>query len=983
MEPPHSTNKAGSALLVTLLVMGLMTMLVLAFSTHVRLELRNISNHQDQHLARANARLGLELALAQLQVAAGPDQRVTATSNLISGETTNRLTGVWNTSNPSTGSPTWLVSGPGVDSKVLLGSGTLGENPNPGDIVSAPLQMIFDANAAVNGAIAWWTADEGVKASVGKWNRQNALSSDSGLNDDEIRRMRQVTMARPNVESFFNSYDSTTLDTFWDDNTFDLSKMTSRVQLMHLENVSLAEIQALWHDITRMSYGVLANTESGRLKRDLSYNGVSGDFIDSFMSNPSVRNWINHRPRPDDSIDLSGTDEAAISSGSPVFTTPLVFTEFALYLGVFRREARSNDLRLQIRLRADVWNPHSFPMAFSSGNAPDILVEIEHLPSHEVRWETARGTTLEQSGDFLMNIDDLLFTHNQTNANFIIAAIPVRINSRMGAGEVRTISESAQAPLSDSINDLTPNLAMDDRIWTSAIGSEINVRIREPDGRLLQEFRSVPIPAFDTADILGHEIRSNNSPSLYEYQFVYHFRYYDETTNAFWDPDIDDDSEEVDIENFSDMEVWSKFLDPRGPVFDLTSHFTLDGGSTLDIIDMFDISNPGTAANEALFLGRPEFFFGGSGTTARSYYRFFDIPSTTPISVGSLQHISIKNTPPFIIGSQKAGDLNKIFDNYFFSSVPQTNNSWDPMSLSPLANNHLLPISSSNREMNLNHFQNPLSSTNFLVKGSFNINSLSREAWMAILGGINIFNWQYRVNEPNNDPINRLHVLNGLFRFKFGADRHFRHPYDNNPNYPEITQQRRLSWFRNSWQPDWAIAYTVGMRELRNGSSGDEINDLEELAQEIVDQIRERGAPFGSISEFANSGLLQKAINNTRINSTSLQNFSDVKNDVFTRLPINAPSYLTQADIFQAIAPVISTRSDTFLIRVYGDSRDQSGNILAREWCEVEVQRIPEPFSFRDRNNPNSVLEDFENPPDNFGRRFIIKSFRWLKSEEI
>ncbi len=955
--------------------MGLMTMLVLAFSTHVRLELRSISNHQNQHLARANARLGLELALAQLQAAAGPDQRVTASRMLYENQGSPLISGVWDTTQTTSSPFTWLISGPGIDTIELLGRGTLGENVDQIDIIEAPREEIVKPDGSVVGSFAWWFSDESVKASVGKINRQHDLKSAAGINETEKRRIPQVTMGRPRVEQLFTHYSQSSPTDLWQENSSELSKITTLNQMAHLPNISPEEIKISWHTKTRNAYGVLTDTKNGGLKRDLTYNG-SGQFVDNFMMNPSIRKWVNHRIKADDSIVLSGYDEKTATVSTPLFATPLIFTEFALYLGIFRHQAGSNDLRVQLRLRSDIWNPHSFPMLFTSSNLPDMIIEIRDLPIHTVKWETARGKPQQQSGEFLLNLNEIIFTNNQTKSTFTLTETPVRINSSLSAGEVRTISENAQGPINGIIQDPTPGLAVDDRLWTSAPESAITVRIKTTNGDLIQEFKSIPIPAFDTNDILGHEIRSRNSPNLDEYQFVYHFRFEDETTNSFYSDENEIVNEVASLlDSYTDMEVWSNILDPRGPVFDFESVPLLS--------DMFYISNPGTAANDAIFLGRPEFFYGGSGTTARSYYRFFDVPSIPPLSVGSLQHLLFTDKPPFITGHPNGENLNQVFDTYFLSTVPQNDTGWEPVLQMPLANTHLTPIDSKGRGMSIDSFRHPLSAANFLIEGAFNINSTNIDAWKTILGGINLYDWKYRVNEPSTKSVERDFVKNGLFRFPFGADRHFRHPFDNHSNYPEISLENKLSWYRDTWQPDWAISYTVGMRELRDGSNTDKINDLEDLATAIVELIKLRGSPFTSISDFVNSGIIQKAIDNTRINTATNDSFSDIWNDVLSRFPINSPSFLSQADVMQALAPLISSRSDTFILRAYGDAQDQSGNITARAWFEAEVQRIPEPFTFRQKDNQVLTNEDYFNPPCEFGRRFIITAFRWLTPEEI
>lgn len=95
------------------------------------------------------------------------------------------------------------------------------------------------------------------------------------------------------------------------------------------------------------------------------------------------------------------------------------------------------------------------------------------------------------------------------------------------------------------------------------------------------------------------------------------------------------------------------------------------------------------------------------------------------------------------------------------------------------------------------------------------------------------------------------------------------------------------------------------------------------------------------------------------------------------------PGWLTQADMLQAIGPVIAARSDTFRIRTCGEALSADGKtVLARAWCEAIVQRVPE---FVDSTDPPFARHDSISSPLNklFGRRFTITSFRWLASNEI
>ena len=94
------------------------------------------------------------------------------------------------------------------------------------------------------------------------------------------------------------------------------------------------------------------------------------------------------------------------------------------------------------------------------------------------------------------------------------------------------------------------------------------------------------------------------------------------------------------------------------------------------------------------------------------------------------------------------------------------------------------------------------------------------------------------------------------------------------------------------------------------------------------------------------------------------------------------PSWLTQADVLQIIGPVISARSDTFRIRAYGESVDpETGNPIARAWCEAIVQRMPEYVDGSNRMEDRD--SDLTAVNRRFGRRLNTISFKWLSPDEI
>ena len=98
----------GFALVVTLSLMILLTVIAVGLLTLNSISLRASSLGSATATARANARMAMLIAIAELQKAAGPDQRVTGAAALTQSGTTvianPAWTGVWRSDN-ATSSP--------------------------------------------------------------------------------------------------------------------------------------------------------------------------------------------------------------------------------------------------------------------------------------------------------------------------------------------------------------------------------------------------------------------------------------------------------------------------------------------------------------------------------------------------------------------------------------------------------------------------------------------------------------------------------------------------------------------------------------------------------------------------------------------------------------------------------------------------------------------------------------------------------------
>lgn len=283
-----------------------------------------------------------------------------------------------------------------------------------------------------------------------------------------------------------------------------------------------------------------------------------------------------------------------------------------------------------------------------------------------------------------------------------------------------------------------------------------------------------------------------------------------------------------------------------------------------------------------------------------------------------------------------------------------------------------------------------------MVKGAFNVNSTSVEAWKALFSSLKGKPVAYldksltagvtlQEDTPAGVPVAAGDVPNAA-------------SYQGSSSSPSDPEQ-------------W-----LGWRSLTK-------DEIEELAKAMVKQVKKRG-PFLSLSEFVNrrlegddtlehaensvKGALQAAIDDPTIAKDKAINggFRDAKRlfkgeektfvqdapqDAFLKVfpkamdgavAYGSSAYVDQADILRNLAEQLTPRGDTFVIRTYGDSIDASGKIVARAWCEAVIQRVPDYVDSKDEPHlKQAALTSDQNKK--FGRKFNIVQFRWLNASEI
>jgi hypothetical protein len=446
-----------------------------------------------------------------------------------------------------------------------------------------------------------------------------------------------------------------------------------------------------------------------------------------------------------------------------------------------------------------------------------------------------------------------------------------------------------------------------------------------------------------------------------------------------------------------------------GPHYETLMH----GGTSLAALAM-----------ETTFEGRQAFYGAShSSSSGRSHLAFFEIPRTPTLSLGAFQHCDLTATafgnPSQVANSWASPYLSAaavsrrvttapngerispsglgvydmaylaneaLFDSYFLSgAVPETGNRksatgspgiWDEDQLSdnkgvdevieefftdpaanPLRNPRMLPYSGGySAETLKERLGGPAGcariAANLMVDGGFNINSTSEEAWAAVFASLR-----------------GLAPASGTDT----AQSRFRHVLTSAPAAMEANDP-------------WSGFRTLSDEEIKT------------LARNLVTEIRTRG-PFLSLGEFVNrrisgertmniAGALQSAIDKSNLNKKfTYSTFDTTPYPNRENLPnpntgTNTPGWLTQADVLHALAPFITPRSDTFVIRSQGEARDDQGKVLARVNLEAVVQRVPDWIDPRDV--PETAVADLTADANEvFGRRFEILRVRELNREAL
>lgn len=322
-----------------------------------------------------------------------------------------------------------------------------------------------------------------------------------------------------------------------------------------------------------------------------------------------------------------------------------------------------------------------------------------------------------------------------------------------------------------------------------------------------------------------------------------------------------------------------------------------------------------------------------------------------------------------------------------------------------------------------------------LLDGAFNINSTSVDSWRALLGGLGGIivpdsGWaQDGVSSGGTNTPEARGLRHNYSRFLLPRGRAFDQTdasfgpgdIDGGLSRAAWTGHRYLTddeidtLARNIVDevrvrgPFMSLADFVNRRLVTAGADGSTnvTTDLDEhrLKVGVLGALQKAILNLRDVSQGLNASLNQPAMASSKFNYTGgtakvfrdgavnsdtsyrgLNNYPSqlelLNGGLLGQLNYGAPGFLTQADVLQKIGGVIAARSDTFVIRTYGDSvNPATGDTTGQAWCEAVVQRLPEYVD--SAQPPETRPADLNTINGDFGRRYRVVSFRWLAPNEL
>jgi hypothetical protein len=277
--PRSASAKSGFALVVTLSLMILLTIVAVGLLTLSSISLRASSQGSAASLARTNARLGMMLALGDLQKFMGPDQSVSApAAAVVANAKRPNITGAWRSWRwtPGSGSPSysekkdgfkgWLVSAANPKESRLFSFGVgaepsganavplVGDPANEKALASVSGEKVKLGGSRQPGKFAWAVFDESTKAAIDLGDPAAVLPEGLEIASRNAPYRYRADVLHPSLVSLREPKNLASIET----------------AVVPAGGANKAEFRRRFHDFTAGSIGLLTDAGRGGLKTDLT-----------------------------------------------------------------------------------------------------------------------------------------------------------------------------------------------------------------------------------------------------------------------------------------------------------------------------------------------------------------------------------------------------------------------------------------------------------------------------------------------------------------------------------------------------------------------------------------------------------------------------------------------------------------------------------------------------------------------------------------
>ena len=1026
-EPVNAGNlipakdRSGFALVLSLTLMSFALLILLATTASLKVAEKLGQTTVHQLAARQSAQLALQLAIGQLNKHAGPDQRVSARRAIQGASDHPNWTGIWD-SNNSTAAPIWLVSNrekqdfePDGPHMQIVGPGSVGLNPAAYVIVPSLKLVTSERTGPIS--IAWWTCDQGVKASMGQIPIKLKPNNNNNNISTAPQHLQTQLSTSSGLEELFADYD--------EDHAITASKLQDAANLGQILTLEAFKDpsshhlhgEPLFHAVTPFSLGVLASVAADiGLMHDLSlFPQVLGqEFTHIINTAATTASTLARKDSPHARLQhdaqLRGLNETeTLSDGQIAHLVSPIISNLLLAFTIRSQSPESEHPNFYLRMRffCELWNPYTSSLKLKKANGDPLDLELELLGLPQVTVRKTSNTA--HSGPIALQ--DLLKDPGNPNDAVIIRLkhdpsalwLPgqsrnwtgIDASSNQGASPYKSTS-TLQKRWNASAQTLGGTIGIDTGMprlpgtirHTSEETQHLQIQlylVDPSDGsrKLLNQLKNIRYEPISTR-LAGYANDHKGST------FGYHI--------LLRGPEMSD----TDSKYYSGR--WLYDHDPRNPKPTFPYDWHLDNnpklGSGSAYVPIKDGCSPlpqplPAAINEiddsiktvafSRLLDRSH----GTSPAGSSYNKLwqnaplFELPRQPHLALASLQHLYFHNERPFKVGNSwgASGRINTAawFDRYYFSGLVRQQNS--SMAHDPkfgLPNPHLHLLSSSN---NVGIIQSLAKSNpsdcnaarqlaqHILVHNRFNLNSTSVAGWTAQLAGLNYKKWR-SIKHPNSSKRSaQISTQQNTCARAFTRFSHSLAETYQAPKTPETDANESVA----------PSAF------YRRGSRHFDSSEISALAQQLVKRIKQRGRPFVSMQEFLSApvgsekSLLEQAIAATfthrqrqrwdhswEIQNTRSPSQQHIDIDHF------APAFLTQADIMAAIGPQLAPRSDTFKIRACAQSYNPHNCPRAFAGIEAILQRTP-----------TVKIISSQHLAKGSTRAFKLISTRWLSQKEL